>query len=71
MPAGSTGMPPRRSRRWASAAASRRRIEALVAQVAAAARPGDHIVCMSNGGFGGVHDKLLAALGAKAPAAPR
>ena len=46
-------------------------IEALVARVAAEARPGDHIVCMSNGGFGGVHDKLLAALGAKAPAAPR
>lgn len=37
-------------------------IEPLVAQVSAAARPGDHIVCMSNGGFGGVHDKLLAAL---------
>jgi UDP-N-acetylmuramate: L-alanyl-gamma-D-glutamyl-meso-diaminopimelate ligase len=37
-------------------------IEPLVAQIVAAARPGDHIVCMSNGGFGGVHDKLLAAL---------
>ena len=37
-------------------------IEPLVRQVVAAARPGDHIVCMSNGGFGGVHDKLLAAL---------
>lgn len=37
-------------------------IAPLVAQVSAAARPGDHIVCMSNGGFGGVHDKLLAAL---------
>jgi UDP-N-acetylmuramate: L-alanyl-gamma-D-glutamyl-meso-diaminopimelate ligase len=37
----------------------------LVAQVAAAARAGDHIVCMSNGGFGGVHDKLLAALRAQ------
>ncbi len=37
-------------------------IDPLVAQIAAAARPGDHIVCMSNGGFGGVHDKLLAAL---------
>jgi UDP-N-acetylmuramate: L-alanyl-gamma-D-glutamyl-meso-diaminopimelate ligase len=40
-------------------------IEPLVAQVAAAARAGDHIVCMSNGGFGGVHDKLLAALRAR------
>ncbi|WP_431275198.1 UDP-N-acetylmuramate:L-alanyl-gamma-D-glutamyl-meso-diaminopimelate ligase [Variovorax ureilyticus] len=37
-------------------------IDALVPQVAAAARPGDHIVCMSNGGFGGVHDKLLSSL---------
>jgi UDP-N-acetylmuramate: L-alanyl-gamma-D-glutamyl-meso-diaminopimelate ligase len=34
----------------------------LVAQIVAAARPGDHIVCMSNGGFGGVHEKLLSAL---------
>ncbi|PLC05353.1 UDP-N-acetylmuramate:L-alanyl-gamma-D-glutamyl-meso-diaminopimelate ligase [Variovorax sp. RO1] len=37
-------------------------IEPLVQQVVAASRPGDHIVCMSNGGFGGVHEKLLAAL---------
>ena len=28
----------------------------------AAARPGDQVLVMSNGGFGGVHDKLLAAL---------
>ncbi|MDM0076103.1 UDP-N-acetylmuramate:L-alanyl-gamma-D-glutamyl-meso-diaminopimelate ligase [Variovorax sp. J2P1-59] len=39
-------------------------IEALVAQVVAVARPGDHIVCMSNGGFGGIHEKLLSALNA-------
>ena len=26
-------------------------------------RPGDHILVMSNGGFGGIHGKLLAALG--------
>jgi len=37
-------------------------IGTLVAQVSAAARPGDHIVCMSNGGFGGVHARLLQAL---------
>jgi UDP-N-acetylmuramate: L-alanyl-gamma-D-glutamyl-meso-diaminopimelate ligase len=37
-------------------------IDALVAQVIAAALPGDQVVCMSNGGFGGVHAKLLAAL---------
>ena len=38
-------------------------IQALVQQVTAAARSGDHILCMSNGGFGGVHQKLLDALG--------
>jgi UDP-N-acetylmuramate: L-alanyl-gamma-D-glutamyl-meso-diaminopimelate ligase len=39
-----------------------RNIDELVAQVTAAAQAGDHIVCMSNGGFGGVHDRLLKAL---------
>jgi UDP-N-acetylmuramate: L-alanyl-gamma-D-glutamyl-meso-diaminopimelate ligase len=28
-------------------------------------RPGDHVLVMSNGGFGGLHDKLLAALRAR------
>jgi UDP-N-acetylmuramate: L-alanyl-gamma-D-glutamyl-meso-diaminopimelate ligase len=37
-------------------------IDELVRQVAAAARPGDQIVCMSNGGFGGIHARLLDAL---------
>ena len=37
-------------------------IEQLVKQVKAAARPGDHVLCMSNGGFGGVHGKLMSAL---------
>ena len=37
-------------------------IEALVAQVVVQAQAGDHILCMSNGGFGGVHLKLLQAL---------
>ena len=37
-------------------------IDALARQVAEAVRPGDHIVCMSNGGFGGVHDKIAALL---------
>ncbi len=41
-------------------------IDALVQQLCFAAHAGDHIVCMSNGGFGGVHSKLLAALKAKA-----
>ena len=37
-------------------------IDQLVAAVAAATKPGDHVLCMSNGGFGGVHAKLLRAL---------
>src|SRR5439155_24079440 len=37
-------------------------LAALTDAVAAAARPGDHIVIMSNGAFGGIHDKLLALL---------
>jgi len=37
-------------------------IDELVLQVMAHARTGDHLVCMSNGGFGGVHDRLLKAL---------
>jgi UDP-N-acetylmuramate: L-alanyl-gamma-D-glutamyl-meso-diaminopimelate ligase len=37
-------------------------IETLVERVSAQAQAGDHIVCMSNGGFGGIHAKLLKAL---------
>ncbi len=37
-------------------------IDTLVSKVVKAARPGDQILCMSNGGFGGIHDKLLKAL---------
>jgi UDP-N-acetylmuramate: L-alanyl-gamma-D-glutamyl-meso-diaminopimelate ligase len=31
----------------------------MVARLVAAARTGDHLLCMSNGGFGGIHAKLL------------
>jgi UDP-N-acetylmuramate: L-alanyl-gamma-D-glutamyl-meso-diaminopimelate ligase len=41
-------------------------IDTLVTKVVKAAKAGDQILCMSNGGFGGVHDKLLAALKARA-----
>lgn len=37
-------------------------IEALVDAVMQAVRPGDQLLCMSNGGFGGVHAKLLERL---------
>jgi len=40
-----------------------RSIDEIVEMVAAAARPGDHVLCMSNGGFGDVHAKLLRRLG--------
>jgi UDP-N-acetylmuramate: L-alanyl-gamma-D-glutamyl-meso-diaminopimelate ligase len=43
-------------------------VDALVAQIVARAGPADHVLCMSNGGFGGIHDKLLAALRQSAPA---
>jgi UDP-N-acetylmuramate: L-alanyl-gamma-D-glutamyl-meso-diaminopimelate ligase len=37
-------------------------LDALVQALASQARSGDHIVVMSNGGFGGIHTKLLKAL---------
>jgi UDP-N-acetylmuramate: L-alanyl-gamma-D-glutamyl-meso-diaminopimelate ligase len=37
-------------------------VDQVVAQVVAAAQAGDHVLCMSNGGFGGIHAKLLTAL---------
>lgn len=37
-------------------------LDVLVQQVVAGSRPGDQVLCMSNGGFGGVHQKLLQAL---------
>ena len=38
------------------------KLDALVTQLVADARPGDHVLMMSNGGFGGIHAKLLDAL---------
>ncbi len=37
-------------------------IDQLLDQLTQAARPGDHVVCMSNGGFGNVHARLLERL---------
>jgi len=39
------------------------RLPELVAAVVRSAHPGDHVVAMSNGSFGGVHEQILAALG--------
>ena len=40
-------------------------VEQIVAEITAAAEPGDHLLIMSNAAFGAIHDKLLAALGAR------
>jgi UDP-N-acetylmuramate: L-alanyl-gamma-D-glutamyl-meso-diaminopimelate ligase len=37
-------------------------VDSLVREVSRAARRGDHVLVMSNGGFGGIHAKLLEAL---------
>ncbi|HMK84609.1 MAG TPA: UDP-N-acetylmuramate:L-alanyl-gamma-D-glutamyl-meso-diaminopimelate ligase [Steroidobacteraceae bacterium] len=42
-------------------------VDALVAGLTAQSLPGDQLLVMSNGGFGGLHDKLLAALEARGP----
>ena len=38
-------------------------VDEILALVVDEHRPGDHIVLMSNGGFGGIHGRLIAALG--------
>ncbi len=40
-------------------------IESLVSALVAESRAGDHLVLMSNGSFGGLHERLLAALEAR------
>jgi len=37
-------------------------LASLVESIAQEARPGDQVLVMSNGGFGGIHEKLLARL---------
>jgi UDP-N-acetylmuramate: L-alanyl-gamma-D-glutamyl-meso-diaminopimelate ligase len=37
-------------------------LSTLVQAITSKVQAGDHIICMSNGGFGGVHEKVLAAL---------
>ncbi|AFJ01664.1 UDP-N-acetylmuramate:L-alanyl-gamma-D-glutamyl- meso-diaminopimelate ligase [Methylophaga frappieri] len=40
-------------------------VDSIVANLVAEAKSGDHIVIMSNGGFGGIHGQLLQALNDK------
>jgi UDP-N-acetylmuramate: L-alanyl-gamma-D-glutamyl-meso-diaminopimelate ligase len=42
-------------------------VDELVASLRARLRPGDHVLIMSNGSFGGIHGKLLAALAPTPP----
>jgi UDP-N-acetylmuramate: L-alanyl-gamma-D-glutamyl-meso-diaminopimelate ligase len=42
-------------------------VDAIVKRAMTLVSPGDTIVVFSNGGFGGIHDKLLEALAAKYP----
>ena len=42
-------------------------VDDIVTMLAGELRPGDHVVVLSNGGFGGIHEKLLAALQSRAP----
>ncbi len=43
-------------------------VDVLTKDLACSLRPGDHVLIMSNGGFGGLHGKLLAALAQKSAA---
>ena len=40
-------------------------VEAIVEALAAELHAGDRVAILSNGGFGGIHDKLLRALGVR------
>ena len=40
-------------------------LQRLVSEIGAEARAGDHVLVMSNGGFGGIHQKLLDHLSAR------
>jgi UDP-N-acetylmuramate: L-alanyl-gamma-D-glutamyl-meso-diaminopimelate ligase len=37
-------------------------LDELIEEIATSAKPGDQVLVMSNGGFGGIHDKLLQRL---------
>ena len=53
----SAGMRPRCSRRWARGRAARTTSTHWSARGRGGAAPGDHVLVMSNGGFGGIHEQ--------------
>jgi UDP-N-acetylmuramate: L-alanyl-gamma-D-glutamyl-meso-diaminopimelate ligase len=46
------------------------RVADLIARLVADSRPGDQVLVMSNGGFEGIHERLLAALAERAAETP-
>jgi UDP-N-acetylmuramate: L-alanyl-gamma-D-glutamyl-meso-diaminopimelate ligase len=40
-------------------------VDEIVSELAGSLRPGDRVAILSNGGFGGIHERLLAALEAR------
>ena len=64
-------LPPSARSAWSVAATNRAGgravfisgVEAIVEALAGELRAGDRVAILSNGGFGGIHDKLLEALG--------
>jgi UDP-N-acetylmuramate: L-alanyl-gamma-D-glutamyl-meso-diaminopimelate ligase len=53
------------ARRLGAHAATEPTIDALLARLSKELVAGDHVLVMSNGGFGGIHQKLLAELKAR------
>ena len=45
-------------------------VDGIVHRIARGARPGDLVLIMSNGGFGGIHEQLLARLGSEKSGRP-
>jgi UDP-N-acetylmuramate: L-alanyl-gamma-D-glutamyl-meso-diaminopimelate ligase len=62
--------PARALRSLGTRAAIYQDVEPMVEALGYVLRPGDHVLMMSNGGFGGIHDKLLARLGRNAQRTP-
>ena len=50
------------SEKEAAATDSSKAVDTLLDQLSSAVRPGDHVLVMSNGGFGGIHAKLANLL---------
>ena len=62
-----SGTSPARSLRSANGPACSKDIDDLTTRLVETAAAGDHVLIMSNGGFGGIHTKLLERLRARTP----